>query len=232
MTLRVYAHAVEGADRALAGALGDALKPTSASESVVRESKGMDVLSRLGVDRGSIDAFCRRNGVCRLAVFGSALRDDFIPDSDVDLLVEFEPDRRVSLFDMARHGDGARGARRRPPGRSADGRRSRCASSARKSSPTPSRCMTSPCDDDRVAHIVEACEQASSFVAGKTRDDLEHDRMLQLALVKLVEIIGEAAKAVSDDTRRRYPEVPWSLAARTRDRLTHHYFEPGCSGAL
>ena len=49
--------------------------------------------------------------------------------------------------------------------------------------------------------------------------------MLQLALVKLVEIIGEAAKAVSDDTRRRYPDVPWSLAARTRDRLTHHYFE-------
>ncbi len=85
--------------------------------------------------------------------------------------------------------------------------------------------MTSPRDDDRVAHIVDVCEQAAEFVAGKTRDDLEHDRMLQLALVKLVEIIGEAAKAVSDDTRRRFPEVPWSLAARTRDRLTHHYFE-------
>ncbi len=49
--------------------------------------------------------------------------------------------------------------------------------------------------------------------------------MLQLALVKLVEIIGEAAKAVSDETRRRYPDVPWSLAGRTRDRLIHHYFE-------
>jgi uncharacterized protein with HEPN domain len=49
--------------------------------------------------------------------------------------------------------------------------------------------------------------------------------MLQLALVKLVEIIGEAAKAVSDDARSRYPEVPWSAAARTRDRLTHHYFD-------
>jgi uncharacterized protein with HEPN domain len=85
--------------------------------------------------------------------------------------------------------------------------------------------MTSPRDDDRIAHIVDACEQAASFVAGKTRADLEHDRMLQLALVKLVEIIGEAAKSVSEDTRRRLPEVPWSLAARTRDRLTHHYFE-------
>ena len=68
--------------------------------------------------------------------------------------------------------------------------------------------MTSPRDDDRVAHIVDACEQAASFISGKLRDDLEHDRMLQLALVKLVEIIGEAAKAVSDETRRRYPDVP------------------------
>ena len=102
MTLRVYAHAVEGADRALAGALGDALNTTVTSDSVVKESKDMDVLSRLGVDRNSIDAFCRRNGVRRLAVFGSALRDDFTADSDVDLLVEFEPDRSISLFDMAR----------------------------------------------------------------------------------------------------------------------------------
>jgi len=73
--------------------------------------------------------------------------------------------------------------------------------------------MTSPRDDDRIDHIVDACEQATSFIAGKTRDDLEHDRMLQLALVKLVEIIGEAAKAVSEDTRHPYPDVPWSLAA-------------------
>ena len=94
--------------------------------------------------------------------------------------------------------------------------------------------MTSPRDDDRVAHIVDACEQAASFISGKTRDDLEHDRMLQLALVKLVEIIGEAAKAVSDETRRRYPDVPWSLAARTRDRLTITTSKSTskCSGAL
>jgi uncharacterized protein with HEPN domain len=85
--------------------------------------------------------------------------------------------------------------------------------------------MTSPRDDDRIAHMVEACDQAAEFVAGHTRDDLGHDRMLQLALVKLVEIVGEAAKAVSDDTRAQYPAVPWSIAARTRDRLTHHYFE-------
>ena len=45
---------------------------------------------RLNVDRRAIAAFCRRHHVRRLAVFGSALRDDFRPDSDIDLLAEFE----------------------------------------------------------------------------------------------------------------------------------------------
>jgi uncharacterized protein with HEPN domain len=85
--------------------------------------------------------------------------------------------------------------------------------------------MTSPRDADRIAHMIEACDQAAAFIAGRSRDDLDDDRMLQLALVKLVEIIGEAAKAVSNHTQAQYPDVPWSVAARTRDRLTHHYFE-------
>jgi len=85
--------------------------------------------------------------------------------------------------------------------------------------------MTSPRDADRVAHIIEACDQSAEFIAGRTRDDFDRDRMLQLALVKLVEIVGEAAKSVSGETQAQYPNVPWSLAARTRDRLTHHYFE-------
>jgi hypothetical protein len=46
--------------------------------------------------------FCRRNHIRRLAVFGSALRNDFRPDSDIDLLVEFEPDHTPSLLQMAR----------------------------------------------------------------------------------------------------------------------------------
>jgi predicted nucleotidyltransferase len=48
-----------------------------------------------------IAPFCRRHGVKRLAVFGSILRDDFGPDSDVDVLVEFEPDRTPGLFGFA-----------------------------------------------------------------------------------------------------------------------------------
>ncbi len=44
--------------------------------------------------------FCQRHPIRKLSVFGSALRDDFGPDSDIDTLVEFEPGARVSFFDM------------------------------------------------------------------------------------------------------------------------------------
>jgi len=49
--------------------------------------------------------------------------------------------------------------------------------------------------------------------------------MLTLALTKLVEIVGQAAKQVTDETRQALPDVPWSAAARMRDRLVHHYFD-------
>jgi predicted nucleotidyltransferase len=49
----------------------------------------------------ALEAFCKRWQVKELALFGSALRDDFGPESDIDLLVTFEPDARPSLFDMA-----------------------------------------------------------------------------------------------------------------------------------
>ncbi len=58
-----------------------------------------DVLPRLRDDlpREALAEFSRRNRIRRLALFGSALRDDFRPDSDLDILVEFEPDARVGL---------------------------------------------------------------------------------------------------------------------------------------
>ncbi len=63
------------------------------------------------------------------------------------------------------------------------------------------------------------------MVEGRSRKDLDDDEMLRLALTKLVEIVGEAAKQVTAETRAGLSEVPWSAAARTRDRLVHHYFD-------
>jgi predicted nucleotidyltransferase len=52
---------------------------------------------RIEVPKEEIAAFCRRNRIRKLALFGSALRDDFGPDSDVDVLVEFEPGQTPGL---------------------------------------------------------------------------------------------------------------------------------------
>jgi uncharacterized protein len=56
--------------------------------------------ARLALDAAQIEAFCRRHHIRKLALFGSVLRDDFRPDSDVDVLVEFEPDQTVGLFGL------------------------------------------------------------------------------------------------------------------------------------
>ena len=57
-------------------------------------------MHHLNVPQDEIDALCQRWRVAELAVFGSVLREDFRPDSDVDVLVSFGPDARWSLFDF------------------------------------------------------------------------------------------------------------------------------------
>ena len=56
---------------------------------------------KIPIDHERIAAFCRKNHIRRLALFGSVLRDDFRPDSDVDVLVEFEPDATPGLIRLA-----------------------------------------------------------------------------------------------------------------------------------
>jgi uncharacterized protein with HEPN domain len=84
--------------------------------------------------------------------------------------------------------------------------------------------MTRP-DEVRVRHMMDAARKAIEFCRGLSRDDLDADEILRLALTKLVEIIGEAARQVGEETRSQYPLVPWSEATRMRDRLVHHYFD-------
>ena len=56
--------------------------------------------ARIAFDRGKIGDFCRRWDITELALFGSVLRDDFGPESDVDVLVTFAPDAHRTLFDL------------------------------------------------------------------------------------------------------------------------------------
>jgi len=80
-------------------------------------------------------------------------------------------------------------------------------------------------DDVRIQHMIEEAHKAVAFSSGRAREGLDTDEMLRYALVKLVEIVGEAAKQVSQEPRARYPGVAWAEAARMRDRLVPHYFD-------
>lgn len=73
--------------------------------------------------------------------------------------------------------------------------------------------------------MVEAAQKEIEFCRGRSRGDLDSDELLRLALTKLVEIVGEAAKQVGEKSRKWHPRVPWAEAARMRDRLVHHYFD-------
>ena len=55
----------------------------------------------ISVSKTALAAFCQEHGIKRLAIFGSALREDFGPESDIDVLVEFEPDRIPGLLGVA-----------------------------------------------------------------------------------------------------------------------------------
>jgi uncharacterized protein with HEPN domain len=65
--------------------------------------------------------------------------------------------------------------------------------------------------------------EATDLVAGKARGDLDADRVLALALVRLLEIVGEAANRVPAQERDRHPAVPWSQVIGLRNRLIHAY---------
>lgn len=77
----------------------------------------------------------------------------------------------------------------------------------------------------RLQHMLDAAAEAVSFAQGQTRADLAQDRKLVLALVKAVEIIGEAAYRVSPETQEQLPEIPWDDIISMRHRLVHAYFD-------
>ena len=85
--------------------------------------------------------------------------------------------------------------------------------------------MLSESDNVRLHHMVDASREAVGFVEKCSRQRFDEDRMLQLAEVRLLEIVGEAAKRLSDELRQRYPEVAWRQISRTRDRLSQGYFD-------
>lgn len=76
----------------------------------------------------------------------------------------------------------------------------------------------------RLRHMHDAIKEASSFIRGQSLKELTGDRKLLLALIKDIEILGEAASHISPAFRSQHPEIPWDLIVATRNRLIHGYF--------
>lgn len=85
--------------------------------------------------------------------------------------------------------------------------------------------MPRPEDHVRLRHMLAAAHTAVEFCQERSSNELKSNQMLSLALTRLLEIIGEAAKGISQDLRQSSPEIPWRQIAGTRDQLTHAYFD-------
>jgi len=75
----------------------------------------------------------------------------------------------------------------------------------------------------RLQHMVDAAKETVELAVGKSRHDIESERMLNLSLVRLIEVVGEAANRVSPEGQAKYAGIPWLQIIGMRNRLIHGY---------
>ncbi len=73
-------------------------------------------------------------------------------------------------------------------------------------------------------HILESIERIERFTKNYSKTDFLNDELLQSAVVRQIEIIGEAVKNIPPSFTKKYPQIPWEEIAGTRDKMIHHYF--------
>ncbi len=79
-------------------------------------------------------------------------------------------------------------------------------------------------DSAYLRHILDAVSRIDEYTEDMKREDFMSSNLHQDAVIRQVEVIGEAARKVSEETRKRHTEVPWKDMAGMRDKLIHGYF--------
>lgn len=79
-------------------------------------------------------------------------------------------------------------------------------------------------DSVRAQHIIDSCSAIQKFIENRQRAELDSNRMLVSAITRELEIIGEAANALSEEYKLQYAQIPWGDIIGMRNRLIHAYF--------
>jgi uncharacterized protein with HEPN domain len=88
--------------------------------------------------------------------------------------------------------------------------------------------MTQHDDGVTLQQMLDHAAETRDMTAGRSEMDLLNDRMLELAVLRLLEVVGEAAARVSQATRDKHPEIPWPKIVALRNRLIHAYDRVDC----
>lgn len=77
---------------------------------------------------------------------------------------------------------------------------------------------------DYVNDVLDATDKIESFIKGMSYEEFEKDDKTVFAVMRALEIIGEAVKNIPEDLRKNYPQIPWKGMAGMRDKVIHNYF--------
>ncbi len=77
---------------------------------------------------------------------------------------------------------------------------------------------------DYLEDIQDAIEKVAEFIKGMDYDQFAQDAKTTFAVIRALEVLGEAAKSIPEAVQQQYPAIPWHEMARMRDKLIHHYF--------
>ena len=80
-------------------------------------------------------------------------------------------------------------------------------------------------DKERLQHMIEAIDRIMRYTSNKTYQDLVNDDMMYYAVVKNIEIIGEAANMLTTEFHDAHPETPWKMVKGMRNYIVHEYFQ-------
>jgi uncharacterized protein with HEPN domain/predicted nucleotidyltransferase len=168
------------------------------------------------------EELAREYSVASLDLFGSVGRDEAGPGSDIDLLVEFKgPPRLSGLIDLRERLEAVFGTKVDLV--TSGGLRPWFRERIRREIESGGR-LRMPSDwTGRVEDILDAVAKIERYTRGMTFDSFAANDLVADAVVRNIEIIGEAARHIPDEVRARYPGVPWARMNDMRNVVIHNY---------